>query len=315
MTIPTAGWYDDPDDDTVRRWWDGRDWTDHTRPRAEDIAPGWYADPRDAALQRWWDGAGWSESTRPAALATAPPPSTPAAQAPPPTGLTPAAVVAAPVASAEPVSPEPVSTEPTPTEAASAVPAVAPGWYPDPAEPSRTRWWTGLAWGEATPPVAVPLAAAAAAPASDPVGPAPTGTTHERSGGRAAHAPRRSLRRALVAVAVVVALLAAGGLALRSRLQQSQLAEPAATAAEKEWALAGASLGGTLAGRGVKDDQVETVCAGAYELLAASAVPAELQGVAPDRARALYLSSCAKARRAPATAPSDASPTSARPSA
>ena len=38
MTAPTAGWYDDPDDASIRRWWDGRDWTDQTRPRAEEIA-------------------------------------------------------------------------------------------------------------------------------------------------------------------------------------------------------------------------------------------------------------------------------------
>lgn len=30
---PSAGWYLDPDDDTLLRWWDGSDWTDLRKPR------------------------------------------------------------------------------------------------------------------------------------------------------------------------------------------------------------------------------------------------------------------------------------------
>ncbi|THG33256.1 DUF2510 domain-containing protein [Naasia lichenicola] len=29
------------------------------------VAPGWYQDPRDADLIRWWDGAAWSRQTEP----------------------------------------------------------------------------------------------------------------------------------------------------------------------------------------------------------------------------------------------------------
>jgi hypothetical protein len=56
------------------------------------------------------------------------------------------------------------------SETASAAPAA--GWYPDPADPSASRWWSGVAWTDhvqrsavaAVP--AVPAMAVAAAPAS-----------------------------------------------------------------------------------------------------------------------------------------------------
>jgi len=41
------------------------------------------------------------------------------------------------------------------------------GWYPDPADPSRTRWWDGSQWTEQTGQAAAPVAPAApAAPAA-----------------------------------------------------------------------------------------------------------------------------------------------------
>jgi uncharacterized membrane protein YhaH (DUF805 family) len=36
--MPEAGWYDDPDDATQLRWWDGSRWSDERRPR-EDVPP------------------------------------------------------------------------------------------------------------------------------------------------------------------------------------------------------------------------------------------------------------------------------------
>jgi len=36
------------------------------------------------------------------------------------------------------------------------------GWYPDPADPSRTRWWTGSAWSDAPESAADPVSAPAA---------------------------------------------------------------------------------------------------------------------------------------------------------
>jgi uncharacterized membrane protein YhaH (DUF805 family) len=32
--MPEAGWYDDPDDSTQLRWWDGDRWSDRRQPRA-----------------------------------------------------------------------------------------------------------------------------------------------------------------------------------------------------------------------------------------------------------------------------------------
>jgi uncharacterized RDD family membrane protein YckC len=33
MTLPAAGWYDDPQDPSQQRWWDGAQWTAQNRPR------------------------------------------------------------------------------------------------------------------------------------------------------------------------------------------------------------------------------------------------------------------------------------------
>ena len=79
-----AGWYPDPDDGGAsERYWDGTDWTDHTRPAdpEPDIEAGWYPNPDDGGIsQRYWDGTDWTERTRPAARAQ---PTRPAATADP----------------------------------------------------------------------------------------------------------------------------------------------------------------------------------------------------------------------------------------
>lgn len=33
--MPEPGWYDDPDDPTILRWWDGNDWTEHAQPQPQ----------------------------------------------------------------------------------------------------------------------------------------------------------------------------------------------------------------------------------------------------------------------------------------
>ncbi len=38
MTTPPAGWHPDPADPNLDRWWDGRQWTDRTRPRGTTAA-------------------------------------------------------------------------------------------------------------------------------------------------------------------------------------------------------------------------------------------------------------------------------------
>ena len=99
------GWYLDPADDTLARYWDGRDWSVETvpvptTPSAEEAPappsalppppppstpPGWYIDPEDATLARYWDGRDWSIETVPAPTpeeaAGPPPPPPPSARA------------------------------------------------------------------------------------------------------------------------------------------------------------------------------------------------------------------------------------------
>jgi hypothetical protein len=55
----------------------------------------------------------------------------------------PIAVAAAPVVQPEPESEPKPETEPEPA-------APAAGWYPDPADPTRHRWWDGTAWTDHT---------------------------------------------------------------------------------------------------------------------------------------------------------------------
>ena len=93
---PPAGWYEDPDDRALQRFWDGSRWTSSRMPRNEAVplegeevqplpatryrsdapappAPGtadaatglpaaaWYQDPENPLGMRYWDGAQWTE--------------------------------------------------------------------------------------------------------------------------------------------------------------------------------------------------------------------------------------------------------------
>jgi hypothetical protein len=65
-TASAPGWYPDPNDSNLVRYFDGRVWTLSTRPRAPTAsAPGWYPDPNDSNLVRYFDGRVWTLSTRP----------------------------------------------------------------------------------------------------------------------------------------------------------------------------------------------------------------------------------------------------------
>lgn len=66
MTTP-AGWYDNPDDPTTVRFWDGSTWTTQIQakaPSAATVPPGWYPDPELAVSERWWDGNTWTAQAR-----------------------------------------------------------------------------------------------------------------------------------------------------------------------------------------------------------------------------------------------------------
>jgi Protein of unknown function (DUF2510) len=92
---PPAGWYVDPDDTALQRFWDGSRWTNSRMPRTEAVpletsgaedepatryasdqlaAPeaevadesglppaAWYADPENPSGMRYWDGRQWTE--------------------------------------------------------------------------------------------------------------------------------------------------------------------------------------------------------------------------------------------------------------
>ena len=36
------------------------------------VHPGWYPDPRDGSVERWWDGTAWTDATRPVSVLTRP---------------------------------------------------------------------------------------------------------------------------------------------------------------------------------------------------------------------------------------------------
>lgn len=138
------------------------------------IPPGWYPDRNEPNLVRWWDGQQWTDHTRstaPAAAAFEQPvsaaafgltPAGPAAPSAPiagPAGPTaPTAPTAAPAAPAAPTTPTTPSAATTPTAAGQ----IAPGWYPDNADPRLQRWWDGIQWTAHTTPTAF-------APASEPI--------------------------------------------------------------------------------------------------------------------------------------------------
>jgi hypothetical protein len=55
------GWYDDPNDGGLERYWNGEAWTEEARQK---YVPGWYDDPKRFGMERYWDGAGWTHDVR-----------------------------------------------------------------------------------------------------------------------------------------------------------------------------------------------------------------------------------------------------------
>jgi len=89
-TPPPAGWYRDPDDEALQRFWNGSRWTNSRMPLNTGVAlegdpepepvatttpdaaddgqdaaqlppAAWYADPENATGMRYWDGDKWTE--------------------------------------------------------------------------------------------------------------------------------------------------------------------------------------------------------------------------------------------------------------
>ena len=70
--LPPPGWYPDPSDPAMQRYFDGHNWTSHCVPApappfsAQPTPPGWYPDPSGYAGQRYFDGHNWTSQRSPA---------------------------------------------------------------------------------------------------------------------------------------------------------------------------------------------------------------------------------------------------------
>jgi hypothetical protein len=65
-----ADWYENPDDPTTLRYWDGTAWTDQSRSKPAAVPAGWYPDAERPGGQRWWDGTKWTDQRTPAPTAS-----------------------------------------------------------------------------------------------------------------------------------------------------------------------------------------------------------------------------------------------------
>ncbi len=123
-----AGWYRDPESATGERWWNGSQWTSHTRPDA----PSSGSAGLDGLPPTAWSEADWTATDAPPVTVS---PTAVTRWTPP--GST-AFAVDGPVQPALP--PAPLS--------------IAPGWYPDPNGLPAQRLWDGTAWTEHSAPFA-----------------------------------------------------------------------------------------------------------------------------------------------------------------
>jgi hypothetical protein len=113
-----AGWYADPDVPTGERWWNGSQWTSHTR-EAEPVE----AEPFEAVTT--------AEGRAPMAWSTA----------------------SGPLATLPPIDSARATHVSARDGVIPAAPPVPPGWYPDPHGAPAQRWWDGTAWSAHTAPL------------------------------------------------------------------------------------------------------------------------------------------------------------------
>lgn len=95
------------------------------------VAPGWYPDPADRTVQRYWDGEGWIGEPLPADATTPPGPPGPAPSAPPaPSPGTAHTVPPAPAGSPGPTSPSSRDDSPSPAGRPGLGGSPRPGVWP-----------------------------------------------------------------------------------------------------------------------------------------------------------------------------------------
>lgn len=78
-SLPPPGWYPDPWNAGMQRYFDGQNWTPLCAPAQSSTvsapvpSPGWYPDPWDAGMQRYFDGCNWTPLCAPAESQAIPP--------------------------------------------------------------------------------------------------------------------------------------------------------------------------------------------------------------------------------------------------
>lgn len=136
-------WFVDPDDPGLARWWDGRVWTEHTETRSPETRA--LVPLRSSSSRRRVVGAGMLLGGIVVAVGSS--------------AVAQATVTPASGASTGQSSIYLLASQLTVPAALIAVcglyllltlsPDVRPGWYADPLDRGRLRWWDGLAWGDA----------------------------------------------------------------------------------------------------------------------------------------------------------------------